>query len=56
MRLKMGFYLRRNCYMYLLDLLGKTMENPAVKAFQKRFPHYDLEATDRGTVDGIGEL
>ena len=34
--------------MYLLDLLGKTMDNPAVKAFQKRFPHYDLEPTDRG--------
>jgi hypothetical protein len=34
--------------MYLLDLLGKTMDNPAVKAFQARFPHYDLEPTDRG--------
>ncbi len=34
--------------MYLLDLLGKTIDNPAVKAFQARFPHYDLEPTDRG--------
>ena len=35
--------------MYLLDLLGKKMDNPAVVAFQKRFPHYELEPTDRGS-------
>lgn len=31
-----------NMYFYLLDLLGKDVENPVVKLFQKRFPHYKI--------------
>jgi len=41
----------KNCYYYLLDLLGKKMDHPAVKAYQARFPQYKLEADpERGTV------
>ena len=41
----------KHCYQHLLDLLGKKMEHPAVKAYQARFPQYKLEADpERGTV------
>jgi len=41
----------KNCYYYLLDLLGKKIDHPAVKAYQARFPQYKLEAdSERGTV------
>ena len=41
----------KNCYFYLLDLLGKKVDHPAVKLYQERFPYYDIEAhPDRGTV------
>ena len=41
----------KHCYYYLLDLLGKKIDHPAVVAYQKRFPQYTLEADpDRGTV------
>ena len=39
------------CYFYLLDLVGKPFDHPAVKLYQERFPHYILEADpERGTV------
>lgn len=31
-----------NNYAYLIDLLGKTIDNPMVDLFRKRFPHYDI--------------
>lgn len=38
-------------FMYLLDLLGKKLDNPIVKLYQERFPYYKLEADpERGTV------
>lgn len=38
-------------YLYFLDLLGKRLDNPMVKLFQKRFPYYNLVADEeRGTV------
>ena len=39
------------CYFYLLDLVGKPFDHPAVKLYQERFPYYNLEADpERGTV------
>ena len=41
----------KNCYFYLLDLLGKKIDHPAVKLYQERFPYYEIEADpERGTV------
>ncbi|CAG7836274.1 unnamed protein product [Allacma fusca] len=41
----------QNAYMYFLDLLGKRIDNPIVKQFQKRFPYYKIVADEeRGTV------
>jgi len=41
----------KNCYVYLLDLLGKKVDHPQVKAYQSRFPQYKIEADpERGTV------
>ncbi len=38
-------------YWYLLDLLGKSIDNPQVKQYQERFPYYELEADpDTGMV------
>ncbi|KAK7068456.1 Hypoxia up-regulated protein 1 [Halocaridina rubra] len=38
-------------YVYLLDLLGKKVDNPIVGLFSKRFPYYNIEADpERGTV------
>lgn len=49
--LTVGVRFPKNCYTYLLDLLGKQMDNPLVKLFQKRFPYYELVADpERGTV------
>ena len=39
------------CYFYLLDLIGKPFDHPAVQLYQQRFPFYKMEADpDRGTV------
>lgn len=46
-----GIRFPKNSYAYLLDLLGKDIDNPVVKLFQKRFPHYELVADpERRTV------
>ncbi|XP_026477005.1 hypoxia up-regulated protein 1-like [Ctenocephalides felis] len=38
-------------YAYLLDLLGKSIDHPVVKLYQKRFPYYKIEADPvRNTV------
>lgn len=40
-----------NNYAYLVDLLGKTIDNPMVELYRKRFPHYDIVADPtRNTV------
>ncbi|XP_058062908.1 hypoxia up-regulated protein 1 [Anopheles bellator] len=31
-----------NSYSYLIDLLGKTVDNPMVELYRKRFPYYDI--------------
>lgn len=43
---------------HLTDLLGKSIDNPVVQLYRKRFPYYDIEAdTERNTIlfnaDGI---
>jgi len=46
-----GVRFPQNSYAYLLDLVGKTVDNPAVKLFQKRFPYYNIVPDPvRGTV------
>lgn len=38
-------------YGYLLDLLGKDINNPIVELYKKRFPYYNIEAdSERNTV------
>ncbi|GAB1601863.1 hypoxia up-regulated protein 1-like [Argonauta hians] len=40
-----------NAYIYLMDIIGKQFEDPAVKLYQKRFPYYNLVKDEqRGTV------
>lgn len=39
-------------YGYLLDLLGKDINNPIVELYKKRFPYYDIQADPiRNTVN-----
>lgn len=46
-----GLRFPANSFQYLLDLLGKTIDNPVVKLYQKRFPYYNIEADpDRNSV------
>ncbi|XP_058823794.1 hypoxia up-regulated protein 1 [Topomyia yanbarensis] len=40
-----------NNFAYLIDLLGKTVDNPMVELYRKRFPYYDIvENPTRKTV------
>lgn len=44
-----GIRFPKNAYFYLLDLLGKDINHPIVKLYQKRFPYYDIvEDKERG--------
>lgn len=46
-----GLRFPTNSFHYLLDLLGKSVDNPIVKLYQKRFPYYNIEADpERKTV------
>ena len=40
----LGARFPKNTYVYLLDVLGKTPENPLVKLYQQRFPQYEIVA------------
>jgi hypoxia up-regulated 1 len=33
----------KTAYMFITDILGKSLDNPAVKAYQERFPYYDMK-------------
>lgn len=47
----LGVRYPKNCYFFLLDLLGKKVEHPQVQMFLERFPHYEIKAhPERGTV------
>lgn len=46
-----GLRFPASSYLYLLDLLGKTADNPIVELYRKRFPYYEIEADpERNTV------
>lgn len=46
-----GLRFPKQAYGYLLDLLGKSIDHPLVKLYQKRFPYYDIIADEeRGTI------
>lgn len=32
--------------MYLMDIIGKQIDNPLVELYQKRFPYYKMDATE----------
>ncbi|XP_076246856.1 hypoxia up-regulated Grp170 co-chaperone protein isoform X2 [Calliopsis andreniformis] len=32
----------QNCFSYILDLLGKSIDNPIVQLYKKRFPYYEI--------------
>lgn len=47
----LGVRFPANNYAYLVDLLGKTIDNPMVELYRKRFPYYDIvEDPTRKTV------
>ncbi|KAM3960227.1 hypoxia up-regulated Grp170 co-chaperone protein [Aphomia sociella] len=48
-----GVRFPKNSYKYLLDLLGKSYDHPFVQEYKKRYPYYDIVATDRGTPEFI---
>lgn len=46
-----GLRFPANSYGYLIDLIGKTIDNPVVKKYQERFPYYEIEGEpNRNTV------
>lgn len=46
-----GMRFPKQSFSYLLDLLGKDINHPLVKLYQKRFPYYELvEDTERGLI------
>lgn len=46
-----GLRFPASSYLYLPDLLGKTVDNPIVQLYKERFPYYEIEADpERNTV------
>lgn len=46
-----GIRFPKSSYSYLLDLVGKDVDNPMVKLYRKRFPYYNIVADpERKTV------
>lgn len=46
-----GVRFPQNNFFYILDLLGKPIDNPLVQLYRERFPYYDIVADDeRKTV------
>ncbi|KAL0131958.1 hypothetical protein PUN28_000019 [Cardiocondyla obscurior] len=41
-----GVRFPQNTFFYILDLLGKPIDNPLVQLYRKRFPYYDIVADD----------
>ncbi|KAL6267495.1 hypothetical protein P5V15_000569 [Pogonomyrmex californicus] len=41
-----GVRFPQNTFLYILDLLGKPIDNPIVQLYRKRFPYYDIIADD----------
>jgi hypoxia up-regulated 1 len=32
----------KSAYLYITQILGKSLDNPVVKAYKERFPYYDI--------------
>ncbi|XP_063982938.1 hypoxia up-regulated protein 1 isoform X2 [Diachasmimorpha longicaudata] len=46
-----GVRFPKNSFSYILDLLGKSIDNPIVSLYQKRFPYHDIIADEeRNTI------
>lgn len=46
-----GLRFPKQAFSYLIDLLGKDINHPLVKLYQKRFPYYEiLEEPERNTI------
>ncbi|XP_066245009.1 hypoxia up-regulated protein 1 [Euwallacea similis] len=46
-----GLRFPKQAYAYILDLLGKSIDHPLVKLYQKRFPYYEIVPDEeRGTI------
>ncbi|XP_011862642.1 PREDICTED: hypoxia up-regulated protein 1 isoform X2 [Vollenhovia emeryi] len=41
-----GVRFPQNTFFYILDLLGKPIDNPLVQLYRERFPYYDIVADD----------
>ncbi|XP_012543156.1 hypoxia up-regulated protein 1 isoform X2 [Monomorium pharaonis] len=41
-----GVRFPQNTFFYILDLLGKPIDNPLVQLYQERFPYYNIVADD----------
>ncbi|KAG8199551.1 hypothetical protein JTE90_009392 [Oedothorax gibbosus] len=49
--LSIGVRFPDKCFMYLMDIIGKKIDNPLVQLYKKRFPYYEIKATeDRNSV------
>jgi hypoxia up-regulated 1 len=47
----LGIRFPKNSYSYLLELLGKRVDNPIVKLYKQRFPYYEIVPdSERDTV------
>ena len=46
-----GLRFPQNSFSYILDLLGKSIDNPIVQLYKKRFPYHDIvEDEERNTI------
>ncbi|XP_015126610.1 hypoxia up-regulated protein 1 isoform X2 [Diachasma alloeum] len=46
-----GIRFPKNSFSYILDLLGKSIDNPIVSLYQKRFPYHEIIAdVERNTI------
>lgn len=46
-----GVRFPQNCFSYILDLLGKSIDNPIVQLYKKRFPYHDIiEDEERNAI------
>ncbi|GBP63797.1 Hypoxia up-regulated protein 1 [Eumeta japonica] len=48
-----GVRFPKNCYKYLLDLLGKPYDHPLVHLYREKFPYYEIVKSERGTPEFV---
>ncbi|GFU61410.1 hypoxia up-regulated protein 1 [Trichonephila clavipes] len=44
--LTIGVRFPEKTFMYLMDIIGKTIDNPVVELYKKRFPFYNIQPTE----------